>query len=106
MLIVTLASLFPVPFLLQAQPAHTDLIRRLLDPDTLALVLIFGGGMVVGLVGIIAYHWRRLRQTEIETEMKREMLNRGMSAEDVERVIKASASPADGEKTAVRRWWE
>jgi hypothetical protein len=106
MLMVTLAGLLFVPLLLQAQYTSADWIRRLLDPDTLVLVLIFGGGMVVGLVGIIAHHWRRLRQTEIETEMKREMLNRGMSAEDVERVIKASASPADGEKTAARRRWE
>src|SRR5262249_17531448 len=38
-------------------------------------------------------NWRRVRQLDVEGSLKQDMLQRGMSAEDIERVIRATAVP-------------
>jgi hypothetical protein len=45
---------------------------------------------LVFVVWIIALSWKRVRQLDIEAALKKEMLDRGMSAADIERVIGAS----------------
>jgi hypothetical protein len=67
----------------------------------------FGLGALVALVAIIAYYWREHRQAEyqaslkqaeldaaakkveLEGALKRDMLGRGFSADDIERVLRA-----------------
>lgn len=59
--------------------------------------------VVIGLVWItwiIAENWRRARKTELETMLKQEMLQRGMSADEIVKVLKASkggSKPTDAE---------
>lgn len=53
-------------------------------------VIAIAGGLLVGVVGIVANAWQKNRQVELECSLKQDMLNRGMSAEEIERVIKAS----------------
>jgi hypothetical protein len=58
-----------------------------------------GWGIGFGLlcVSVAAYYisveWRKARQTQIEAELKREMLQKGMPANEIERVLKASGPP-------------
>jgi hypothetical protein len=55
-----------------------------------------GAGIGFGLlcVSISAYYisveWRKARQAQIEADLKREMLQKGMPASEIERVLKAS----------------
>jgi hypothetical protein len=51
-------------------------------------------GLVIGLTALVTYHWRGVRQFETEAALKQEMIQRGMSAEDIERVLRASAAGA------------
>ena len=48
-------------------------------------------GILIAVPAIVAEAWQKTRQAEIEATLKRDMLDRGMSAEDIERVISASA---------------
>ena len=43
----------------------------------------------------ISVEWRKARQTQIEAELKREMVQKGLPAEEIERVLKASGPPRD-----------
>jgi len=60
-------------------------------PGTLIPIIAVSGGLLVPIVAIIAYSWRRMRQTELEIGLKNEMIARGMSADEIERVIRASS---------------
>lgn len=53
--------------------------------------LLFGGITVIVVVGILARTWVVTHRSSAELEMKVQMLQRGMSAEDIERVMAASA---------------
>jgi hypothetical protein len=67
------------------------------------MVIVLGGLaalwlLAVCVVAIVASERRKVRVAEIQAELKREMLQRGMSAEEIERVVGAGvAEPASGE---------
>lgn len=72
-----------------------------------ALFLVNQGELIGGIGAGIAFaalffsiagyyifvEWRKVQQARIEMDLKREMVQKGMSAEEIERVLKASASP-------------
>jgi hypothetical protein len=60
-----------------------------LGPGIIGVIAVLGG-FIISVVAILAGNWRRVRQIEMEISLKHEMLERGMSAEEIERVIKAS----------------
>jgi hypothetical protein len=54
---------------------------------------ILGMFVVIGLttmISLMAKYWFKHRRLEMETALKQDMVNRGMSAEDIERVLLAS----------------
>jgi hypothetical protein len=57
---------------------------------------------VVSVVAIVASAWRSIRKTDLEVALKQDMLNRGLSAADIERVLQASSTPSPPERPA----WE
>jgi hypothetical protein len=57
-------------------------------------------GVVIAVTAILATNWRRVRQLDIEGSLKQDMLQRGMNAEDIERVIRATSTPAEKDKAA------
>ena len=76
-------------------------IEQWLDPDKLAFVLpafVVACIIFVGIVRIIADAWERIRRTQIEANLKLDMLDRGLSAEEIERIVNASAG--DSKKKA------
>lgn len=66
--------------------------------------LLTAGLLVLGTIAItvpvvVAVQWRWMREATINAEIKRDMLARGLSAEDIERVVWAGAgdsNPAGG----------
>ena len=53
--------------------------------------LIFWSAItVICVVPAISAYWYRIRKAEIEADLKRAMIERGMSADEIERVLKAS----------------
>jgi hypothetical protein len=76
------------------------LVNRLPSGEIFALLVVLTGlvvGLIIAVTAIIVSNWRRVRQLDIEGTLKQDMLQRGMSAEDIERVIRASAIPAETE---------
>jgi hypothetical protein len=90
------------------------LLSRLTNEDLLALSgLLLGlvailGGLSIGLVSVVTYHFRRSRKDDIEATLKMEMLERGMSAEEIQTVLAARAdgcaSPQSAIITGARLW--
>jgi hypothetical protein len=65
-----------------------------LRSDELAVLLFLSIGALIALTAIVAHHWRRLRQLEIETALKQALLQKGMNAEEIERVVNATQGAA------------
>jgi hypothetical protein len=64
-----------------------------MDPDELMGYLmgflVLGGGLLCALIAILGYLWNSARKTEIEAALKQDMLNRGMTAEEIRTVLEA-----------------
>jgi hypothetical protein len=56
------------------------------------LFLVFGFLTITGVVGTLSHAWRKVRQTEIEAQLKSDMVQRGMTAEDIQKVMAAGPS--------------
>jgi hypothetical protein len=71
-------------------------------PEFLAnSTFIFWAAIVlICVVPTISYHWYKIRRAEMDTALKQDMLQRGMSAEQIKTVLEASSH---GEGTGCRR---
>jgi hypothetical protein len=49
-------------------------------------------GPLIAMVAIVAGQWRRVRIAEMEAALKQQMLDKGMSAAEIEKVMIASSS--------------
>lgn len=61
-------------------------------PGVIAIVLIFGGGLVIALVSMLTSAWKSNRENERLAVLKQQMLDKGMSAEEIIRVVEAGKS--------------
>ena len=52
-------------------------------------IVAIGGSFLVGIIGTLAKNWRKARENEHLAVLKQSMVEKGMSAEDIERVINA-----------------
>jgi len=55
-------------------------------PLLIPIVAIFMG-CLTGMVAIITGNWQRVRKAELAAALKQEMIQRGMSSEDIKRVL-------------------
>src|SRR5262245_33783696 len=75
-----------------------DLLQKAPGEDL--LMYAFGAfamlcGVVLLSVHIIAKNWRKVRQYQIDATLKQDMIDRGMSAADIERIISSKNVAAD-----------
>jgi hypothetical protein len=56
------------------------------------LLIIFGSLTITSVVSTAAYYWHKTQKAELEASLKLEMIQRGMSADEIERVLQATAS--------------
>jgi hypothetical protein len=61
-------------------------------PQFLIPIVALVGAAVVFTVWIIAHYWARMRQVDAETTLKQDLINRGMTISDIERVLWASSA--------------
>ncbi len=59
----------------------------------LAALFIFGGGTIYSIVTVLSKNWRRARESEHLMLLKQSMIDKGMSPEDIERVLLAGLPP-------------
>jgi hypothetical protein len=61
---------------------------------------------ILGIIfGTVTGHLTRVRKAEIEASLKMEMLQRGMSAEEIKMVIEATPSKNRKREPACRKEW-
>jgi hypothetical protein len=58
--------------------------------EMIAIVAIVGG-LICGVLVMIGEFWRRIRKAEIDAKLKTDMLDRGMSAEEIKVVLEAGS---------------
>jgi hypothetical protein len=64
------------------------------SPAILAVTLIFGGWIITSVIGSITGNWRKVREAEQNAALKQSMVEKGMSAADIERVMNAGGKKA------------
>ena len=65
-------------------------------PGILFITFIFGGWVITGVVSSIMTNWRKTREAEQIAALKQSLVERGMSADDVVRVLNAGVRPDKG----------
>jgi hypothetical protein len=92
--------MFTLESLLVAQEANS--IFSGFDPDHRFVLTIIGIGcstaLVMALGGAFLGVWHSVKEKQIEADLKRDMLDRGMNAEEIQQVIEAKP------KTGFDRW--
>jgi hypothetical protein len=64
-------------------------IERLFEMPQLLFVLMFGGWIVTSVVHSLASNWRKARESEHMAVLKQQMIDRGMTVDDIEKVCNA-----------------
>ena len=67
-----------------------DLLSRL-DSDTIIPVVVVPTVFLFLAICVIAGHWLAHRRSELDASLKQDMLDRGMSADEIEKVLKAKS---------------
>ena len=65
-----------------------EYLMRFSPWEMIVLVSIVGGLFVI-IFAVAGDFWHRVRKVEIETKLKQDMLDRGMSAEEIRTVLDA-----------------
>ena len=76
-----------------------DLLSRIESYD-LVPVISLGLTFLAGMIVWCTLQWRLHRRTELEIALKRDMLERGMSAEEIERVMGSHGTRESGQRTS------
>src|SRR5262245_24295339 len=61
----------------------------------LVLLAIVGAIVISQIVVVLAGNWRRVRLAEIDANLKRQMLDRGMTPAEIEQVLRAAKDDED-----------
>jgi hypothetical protein len=67
-----------------------ELISRFNPGEFIGLVAV-AGGMLCGIISIAMGIWHEVRKAEIAAALKRDMLDRGMSAFEIREVLEAGS---------------
>jgi hypothetical protein len=68
-----------------------EFLSRFSGGELIALVSILGG-LVCGVLMLAGDYWHRIRKAEINAKLKQDMLDRGMSAEEIRTVLDAGTN--------------
>ena len=63
----------------------SELLRNV-DP----VFFVFAFLTITTVVSSVGYYWHKVRKVELEAALKQEMIQRGMSADEIKQVIQAS----------------
>ncbi len=66
------------------------------------LFIIFASVTLMAVLPTIAHYWYKVRQAEIDASLKHDMLQRGMSADEIERVLAAPGKAPAKRSDAIR----
>src|SRR5262245_47292123 len=76
-----------------------QLLDKLEGGEIIGFVAVLGG-LLTGILAVLAAHWRSVRLAELEASLKQQMLARGMSAAEIEQVLRSSAHSRPSQEPA------
>src|SRR4051812_29689283 len=85
----------------------TSALSELNPNNRVAVILVVVGcatGVICTLVVSIASTVNSIHHRRVEADMKREMIDRGMSADEITKVIEAAMPPEDGTQRLIASW--
>ena len=62
--------------------------ENLFQPENIMFISVFGAGGVVAIIAILAGTWHNVNKHNYNTRLKRDLVARGYSAEEIERILK------------------
>ncbi len=65
-----------------------ELLAKLTGSQLIGLAAVVMGPLIA-IVAVVANQWRRVRVAEVEGALKQQMLDKGMSAAEIEQVMRA-----------------
>jgi hypothetical protein len=68
-----------------------EFLSRFSGGELIALVAIVGG-LICGVLVLAGDYWHRIRKAEINAKLKQDMLDRGMTAEEIRIVLDAGTN--------------
>jgi hypothetical protein len=68
------------------------------------VAMAFAMGFLLGLVGIVSNVIGSIHRRRAEMDLKREMIERGMTADDITKIIEAAAPPEDATQRWIASW--
>jgi len=72
---------------------ESEFIKEL--PGILAITFMFGGAALYGIVHAVSDNWRKARVAEQNAVLKKAMIDRGFTADEIVRVLNHESSGAD-----------
>jgi hypothetical protein len=63
-----------------------------------------GTGIILGTFGILSSVFTSLHRRRVETDLKRDMLDRGMSADEIAKIIESAMPPEDACQRVIASW--
>lgn len=75
---------------------------RFFNPAVIGIIM----GCGIPIVAIICSYWHSVAKTRSDHELKRSMIERGMSADEIERVLAASSGGTATSRETARRMAE
>ncbi len=85
----------------------TSFLSELNPNNRFALIVVVVGcatGVICTLVVFISSTINSIHHRRVETDMKREMIERGMSADEITKVIEAAMPPEDATQRWIASW--
>jgi hypothetical protein len=64
------------------------------EPWIIPVILAFMVPITAIIFGTLTSYWRRSRQAELDASLKQQMLERGMSADEIVQVMEAKSQPS------------
>jgi hypothetical protein len=64
-------------------------VEQFLHREAVIVLIVFGSLGLTGIAFIWGVVWHRMRQAEIDAALKSEMIQRGMSADEIQQVLDA-----------------
>jgi hypothetical protein len=79
-----------------------------IDADKRFVLLIIaigcGTGIILGTFGILSSVFNSLHRRRVETDLKRDMIDRGMSADEIAKIIESAMPPEDATQRLIASW--
>lgn len=66
--------------------------QKMFEMPQIAIIVGCIFGCLIPIAGIIASFWYKSQKAQFENELKRKMVDRGMSADEIERILAAEGS--------------